>query len=105
MNPTGAAPETGGEQIEGKGTNLAGLSLRTRFPGEEDQSLDRSSLLGHLFPPGPQLTSSSCTPASPLGPRSALLVGPGLWSFSFSRADLVSSNSSWGIKVWNKTTS
>lgn len=80
----------------GQRTNLAGLGSGTQFPGEGDKPLDRRSLLGHLFPPGPQLTSPSWAPGSPLGPRSARLVRPGLWSRSFSRACLLSSNSSWG---------
>ena len=93
---TRAAPQTGGEQIEGKGLTWQVWASGTQFPGEGDKPLDRRSLLGHLFPPGPQLTSPSWAPGSPLGPRSARLVRPGLWSRSFSRACLLSSNSSWG---------
>lgn len=82
---------------------MAGLSFRDPIPKGGEQAPGKELPPGHRFPPCPQLTSSSCAPTSSLGPGSALLVEPGLRSRSFSRACLVSSNSSWDIEVWSKS--
>ena len=106
---TRAAPETG----EGGGARQRAKDEpgRCALQGPNSQGKETSPWTGTpsqaICSPGPQLTSPSPMPGSPPGPPpgpcSAWLVRPRLWSRSFSRACLVSSSSSWDIKVQSKS--